>query len=157
MFTTIVIGLGNVLMADEGVGVRVVERIGAEADGFPGVTFLDAGTAGMAALHALAGHRKAVFVDCALMGEPPGTLRRFTPAQAAGRGRPPGLSLHESDLFSILELSRQLGECPSEVVVFGIQPERIEPGPGLSEALAARLDQYVAAVRAELGPPAGNG
>lgn len=146
----IVIGLGNLLMSDEGIGVRLVERLAARAAEFQDVQFLDAGTSGMVALHAMAGKHKAVFVDCALMGEPPGTIRRFTPEQASSLKKMPGLSLHEGDLFGILELSKQLGECPPEVVIFGIQPDRIEPEPQLSPTLAGRLADYEAAVRAEL-------
>ncbi|HOW98245.1 MAG TPA: hydrogenase maturation protease [Kiritimatiellia bacterium] len=146
----IVIGLGNPLMADEGVGVRLVERLAAQSGRFPGVKFLDAGTSGMVALHAMRGLRKAVFVDCALMGEAPGAIRRFTPDQAASLKKLPGLSLHEGDLFGILELSKQLGECPPEVVIFGIQPSNLEPAPGLSDTLTARLPEYEAAVRAEI-------
>ena len=146
----VVIGLGNPLMADEGIGVRVVERLAARAAEFPGVQFLDAGSSGMVALHAMAGRRKAVFVDCALMGEPPGTIRRFTPEQATSLKKMPGLSLHEGDLFSILALSKQLGEAPAEIVIFGIQPASLEPMPGLSETLAARLAEYEAAILAEI-------
>ncbi|MBU1694817.1 MAG: hydrogenase maturation protease [Verrucomicrobia bacterium] len=142
MQDTIVIGLGNILMADEGIGIRVVERLAAHADRFPGVSFLEAGTSGMAALHAMAGHPKAIFVDCALMGEPPGTIRRFTPEQAASLKKLPGLSLHEGDLFSLLDLSRRLGECPAEIIIFAIQPARLEPGMEVSDILAGRLEEY---------------
>jgi hydrogenase maturation protease len=148
--SVIVIGLGNPLMADEGIGVRVVERLAAQARRFPGITFLDAGTSGMVALHAMAGHRKAIFVDCARMGESPGTIRRFTPGQATNLKKQPGLSLHEGDLFGILALSKQLGECPAETIIFGIQPARIEPDTKLSAALDARLESYVERVSEEL-------
>lgn len=150
MNSILLIALGNVLMSDEGIGVRVVERLAAPAGRFPGVDFLDAGTSGMAAVHALPGRRKAVFVDCARMGEPAGALRRFTPEQVISLKDLPGLSLHEGDLLSILKLSEQLGERPAEVVIFGIQPGRIEPGLDLSPALASRLDEYVARVGKEL-------
>lgn len=150
MQDTIVIGLGNPLMSDEGIGVRVVERLAARASEFSGVQFLDAGTSGLAALHALRGHRRAIFVDCALMGEAPGTIRRFTPDQAASLKKMPGLSLHEGDLFSILALSKQLGESPEEIVIFGIQPACLEPRMELSETVAARLEDYVETLNREL-------
>ena len=146
----IVVGLGNVLMGDEGIGVRVVERLAAQAERFPSVTFLDAGTSGMVALHAMAGHRKAIFVDCALMGEPPGTIKRFMPDQAASLKKQPGLSLHEGDLFSILELSKRLSECPTEIIIFGIQPALLDPGMKLSDILTGRLEEYSHLVAREL-------
>jgi hydrogenase maturation protease len=83
------------------------------------------------------------------MGEAPGAIRRFTPAdvRAVGADRP---SIHEPDLLAVLRLARQLGEGPDEVVFFGIQPEQVAPGVGLSAALEARIGEYEAAVAAEL-------
>jgi len=98
----------------------------------------------------MAGRRKAVFIDCAFMDEAPGTIRRFTPDQVSSQKALAGLSLHEGDLLKIIELSRSLGECPPEVVIFGIQPQSIEPGEALSPALSTRLDEYADAVAAEL-------
>lgn len=153
MNSLLVIGLGNPLMADEGIGVRLVERLANRAAAFPDVEFLDAGTSGMVALHAMRNRRKAIFLDCAMIGEAPGAIRRFTPEQAASLKKMPGLSLHEGDLFDIIELSKRLGECPPEVVIFGIQPELVEPEPQLSPTLAARLAEYETAIRAEILSP----
>lgn len=146
----LVAGLGNSLMSDEGVGVAVLGRLSAEAVRFPRAELVELGASAMRALHAMAGRRKAVFVDCALMGEQPGTIRRFTPEQVRSHKVPSGLSLHEGDLLKVIELSRALGECPEEIVIFGIEPQRVEPGETLSPALAARLAEYADAVAAEL-------
>ncbi len=59
-------------------------------------------------------------------------------------------SLHEADLMQILALARQLGQAPGEIVIFGIQPERIEPGLGLSRTLMERIDEYISAILHEL-------
>lgn len=144
-----IIGMGNPLMTDEGIGVRVVGRL--QAMDLPGgVEALDLGTSGMAVLHEIAGRRKVVFVDCAAMGERPGTLRRFTPDQVASRKVQTRLSLHEGDLLQTIALARRLGSCPDDIVIFGIEPAAIEPGDSLSPDLAARLSEYVATVRAEV-------
>ena len=146
----VLIGLGNVLMADEGIGIYLLEALARRAAEFPGVEFADLGTAGMRVLHALAGRRKAVLLDCALMNEPPGTLRRFRPEQVRDIKRMPGFSLHEGDLLQVIELSRRLGEAPSEIVIFGIQPESVAPAQELSPSLNERLPEYIAAVAQEL-------
>ena len=138
-------------MRDEGVGPRVIEALLCEAHRFPDVELMDLGAGGMAALHAMAGRRRAVFVDCARMGEPPGTIRRFTDSQVRSRKELPGVSLHESDLLQVIALSRRLGECPEEVVIFGIEPADISAGEGLSPALREGLPRYTAAIAAELG------
>lgn len=145
----VVIGLGNPLMTDEGIGIHLVAKLAERAE-FPDVGFHDLGTSGTRILHVIAGKRKAIFVDCALMGEEPGVIRRFTPEDAQSVKNLGQFSLHEVDLFSILELSRRLGECPGEIVIFGIQPQAVSPGRALSPVLAAKLDKYVASVTAEL-------
>jgi hydrogenase maturation protease len=127
----LVAALGNTLMSDEGVAVAVLGRLSAEAARFPRAELMELGASAMRALHAMAGRRKAVFVDCALMGEQPGTIRRFTPEQVQSRKALSGLSLHEGDLLKVIELSRALGECPEEVVIFGIEPQSVEPGEAL--------------------------
>ena len=71
---TIVLGLGNPIMADEGIGVRIVEELQKVAEQFPQVDFVDAGTGGMAILHLIADRDKAVIIDCALMGLTPGEI-----------------------------------------------------------------------------------
>jgi hydrogenase maturation protease len=148
MKSVLVVGLGNDLMADEGIGPAVVRRV---AERVPaGAEVVDAGTRLMAALHAMAGRRKVVFVDCAFMGQAPGTLRRFGPDEVQTRKVATGPSLHEGDLLTVLRLSKELGECPPEVVIFGIEPERVGPGMELSPALARRLGEYVRNVEAEL-------
>lgn len=145
------IGLGNLLMSDEGIGVRVVEEI-LRRGGLPDdVEVMDMGTAGLQVLHAIAGRRKAVFVDCAFMDEEPGALRRFTPDEVASRKVRTRLTLHEGDLLNTLALSRKLGECPEDVVLFGIQPAETSLGETLSPPLAERIPDYADAVGREIG------
>ncbi|MBI3986469.1 MAG: hydrogenase maturation protease, partial [Lentisphaerae bacterium] len=118
----VVIGLGNTLMSDEGVGIHLLHRLKARASGFPGVDFVDLGASGLRLVHALAGRKRAILLDCARMGETPGTIRRFTPEEVRTGKKLPGFSLHEGDVLQAIALSRTLGECPESIVVFGIQP-----------------------------------
>jgi len=113
---------------------------------------LDLGTSRMRALHELEGRDMVVFVDCALMGTEPGTIRRFTPEDVETKKIQPRLSLHEGDLLNTIALAERLGTAPERIVIFGIEPKTIDPGETLSPALAARLDQYVAAIRDEVAP-----
>jgi hydrogenase maturation protease len=145
----VVLGLGNPLMADEGVGVAVIERLQSQADRYPDVEFIDAGTGGMALLHLIERRRKAIFVDCAFMHERPGEIRRFTPEQVRSKKELAHQSLHEADLLKILELAQQLDQAPQQVVIFGIQPEIVTPRLELSKTIADRLEQYVDAIRSE--------
>jgi hydrogenase maturation protease len=146
----VVLGLGNPLMADEGVGVCLIERLAKSAPEHPAVDFIDAGTGGLAILHHIEGRRKAILIDCAFMDEPPGTIRRFTPDEVRSTKVLAHQSLHETDLMRIIAMARQLGQAPQEIVIFGIQPERVEPGQHLSPALMNKMDEYVSAVLREL-------
>jgi hydrogenase maturation protease len=147
----VVLGLGNPLMADEGIGVFLVERLLESADKYPGVDFVDAGTGGFSILYQVEDRRKAIMIDCAFMDEPPGTIKRFTPEEVQSVKVLAHQSLHEADLMQIIALARQLGQAPDEIVIFGIQPERIEPGLGLSQTLMEKIDEYISMIRHELG------
>jgi hydrogenase maturation protease len=148
--SVVVLGLGNPLMADEGIGVILLERLRQSADRRPGVEFIDAGTSGMSILHWIEGRRKAVFVDCAFMECEPGAIRRFTPDEVRSAKTLAHQSLHEADLLRLLTLAEQLGQCPDEVVIFGIQPETVEPRQGLSEVLQGKVEHYLREIEEEL-------
>lgn len=150
----VVIGLGNPLMGDEGIGIRLVAELAALAEHFPDTEFLDLGTSGMAVVHALAGRRKAILLDCAFMREAPGTLRRFAPEEVRSGKIERSFTMHEGDLLQFLELARVLGDAPDDIVLFGIEPEGVSPGEGLSATLAARVGEYAEAILAELIGPA---
>jgi hydrogenase maturation protease len=148
--STVVLGLGNPLMADEGIGVYLVQRLSRVAEQHPDVEFIDAGTGGMSVLHWIEGRRKAILVDCAFMGAAPGTIRRFTPEEVRSAKTLAHQSLHEGDLLRILALAEQLGQRPEEVVIFGIEPETVELGQGLSDTLVEKVEQYLLEIEAEL-------
>jgi len=148
--STVVLGLGNPLMADEGIGVYLIERLAESGEELEDVDFIDAGTGGLSVLHSMAGRRKAIFVDCAYMGDQAGAIRRFTPEDVKSVKVLAHQSLHEADLLRIIAMARQIGQAPEQIVIFGVQPERVEPGLGLSPALLARIDEYLAILRREL-------
>jgi hydrogenase maturation protease len=147
----VVIGLGNILLSDEGIGVHIIRQLSSRQDNFPNVDFIEAGAAGMNLLHLIANRKKAVIIDCAKMGEKPGTLRRFTADEVVSVKKLTHFSLHEIDILQVLNLSKQLGEYPDEVVFFGIEPESLNPGQNLSKSLSAKIDLYTADICEELG------
>ncbi len=139
-------------MTDEGIGVYLVNelaKLASPSEALSRIQFEDLGTSGLAVLHNIAGKHKAVIIDCALMGEPPGTIRRFTPDEVSPNAKR-RFSLHEGDLFSVLELSQHLDEAPAEIILFGIEPYEVVTGRTLSEILASRVPEYLKLVAAEL-------
>lgn len=148
-----VFGLGNPLMTDEGIGILVLQALEARSDIPAEAELIDLGTGGLRILHEAEGRAKLIFVDCAYMGEAAGTIRRFTPDEVRSVKPRMRHSVHESDLMHNLELAAKLGQCPDDVVIFGIEPAKVEPGMELTEALESRFAEYVATVLAEIGAP----
>ena len=139
----VVIGLGNLLLSDEGIGVHLIRKLSEHQDKFPLVDFIDAGTGGMNVLHLIANRKKAVIIDCVKMGKKPGTIKQFEPADVQTIKKMTHFSLHEADILQIIGLSRQLGECPDQIVIFGIEPESLELGQNLSKTLSNGINAYL--------------
>jgi hydrogenase maturation protease len=84
------------------------------------------------------------------MGAEPGAIRRFTPNEVRSVKVLAHQSLHEADLLHILALAEQLGQCPKEVVIFGIEPEVVVPRQGISDVLLDRTEHYLSEIEMEL-------
>ena len=153
MKPTLIICLGNPLMRDEGIGIRLEPELSSRLAGHPDVEVCDLGTGGLTIMHAIAGRERVIFVDCALMGEAPGAMRRFTPDEVLSKKVKTRYSLHEGDLLDTLRLSQTLGECPDDIVIFGIEPRQVAPGQELSEELELKIPHYVETILKELEIP----
>ena len=145
----VVLGIGNLLKGDDGVGVRVIEAL--EARNLPPeVELVDGGAGGLTLLVHFEGARALVIVDAVNLGAPPGTVRAFGLGDIEDAGLPVRFSLHEVGILPMLELARQLGQLPGEVRIIGVQPERFDLGDQLSEAVAAAVPEAVEVVMQEL-------
>ena len=146
----VVLGLGNPLMSDEGIGGFLVGQLEKRAGEFPAVEFIDAGTGGMNLLYHLEDRKKVIIIDCAFMDTEPGTIKRFGPEEVVSVKKLAHLSLHEVDILKVIELAKQLGKCPDEIVIFGIEPDSVEMNMELTGTLAGRIDEYVEQIAKEL-------
>ena len=146
----VVLGLGNPLMGDEGIGIEIVARLSLLAHRFPRVEFVDAGTAGLSLLHKLSGRRKALIIDCCRMRIIPGSIVVFGPEAVRSVKTLSHFSLHETDVLKVIELARKLGQCPDEILFAAIEPACIAMQKSLSTELAERLDFYVQQVVTKL-------
>lgn len=147
---TIVLGLGNPLMSDEGVGGFIIDKLLEKKESYSKVDFIDAGTGGMAILRLIADRKKVIIVDCAYMGKTPGTMVKFGPEEVQSVKKLLHYSLHEVDIMKVIELADQLDQCPDEIVIFGIEPEKIEFREGLSPTLQKKTDEYIETIESEL-------
>jgi len=145
----VIIGLGNPLRRDDGVGCRVVEEL--TCRGLPeGVTALDGGTGGLNLLQVLEGWKRAVIVDAADVGREPGQFVRFTPDQARLVQTADSFSLHNAGLSEVLALAKALNRDLPKIVIFGVQPAEVGWGEGLSPAVEAALPALTDAVSKEI-------
>lgn len=141
MTAILVLGIGNVLWADEGFGVRCVEAL-AERCHFPsGVRLLDGGTQGLYLLPFLEEADALLVFDAIDYGLPPGTMKRIEGDTVPAFLGAKKMSLHQTGFQDVIATARLMGYCPDRLVLIGCQPEELEDyGGGLRPAIAARID-----------------
>jgi len=140
----LILGLGNVLLGDDGLGAAAVARLERGYQLPCGVRVVDGGTLGLALLGLLAEARHVILLDAIRDGGPPGTLVRLTGDDVAPAVRD-RLSPHQAGVADLLDAAR-LSDCyPSSVTLLGLVPERIELELARSAAVEARLEDLVRA------------
>jgi hydrogenase maturation protease len=136
----LVLGLGNTLLSDDGVGVHVVRQLASDPDMPPGLHPVDGGTLGFRLLATLTQATAVVIVDAAELGEASGTVRMFDQPSLAERvSRGGRMSAHEAGLLDLLTLAHLERWSPARLALLGIQPARIDWGERLSAPVARAL------------------
>lgn len=146
---TVVIGLGNVILSDDGLGVHAVRRLQERHAVGEDVELVEGGTAGLLLLPHLADARRAIVVDAIDVGAAPGTLTRLDGEDWVSAFSP-RMSPHEVALEDLLGAAQLSGAWPEELVLLGIQPGSIALGTETSQPVAAAINQLVDAIMAEL-------
>jgi hydrogenase maturation protease len=144
----LILGLGNILCTDDGVGAVAVHRLLRAYDAPAGVRVLDGGTLGLSLLPLLEEADAVILVDAIRGDGAAGTLVRIegedvAPAVAAR------LSVHQVGVADLLDSARLLGRCPPRLVLVGIVPADLGLGVALSPAVAAGLPRLLSAVADE--------
>lgn len=141
----LVLGLGNILLRDEGLGVRLVQRLQARHTFPENVELLDGGTLGLDLLPYLKGVVCLILVDAVDMGTSPGTVVRWQdediPASLSVK-----MSPHQIGLADLLAAASLTGDLPKRVVLWGMQPGVIEPGLELTPEVEAAMPELEAGV-----------
>lgn len=133
-----VVGIGNILMHDEGIGVRVIEHL-AQMKLPDGVELVDGGTAGADLIDVFSDRKLLIIVD-AISGEyAPGTVLRMSPEDTV-KADVTALSLHEVGIVETLEMTKHLNCAPQKVVVFGVKPGELSCGIGLSPEMEGLVE-----------------
>ncbi len=144
----LILGLGNVLCGDDGLGVAAVERLVDEYELPAGVEAVDGGTLGLALLAHVSAADDLLLADAIRADAPPGSLVRLD-GDAVGPAVRERLSVHQIGVADLLDSLRLLDAFPERIVLLGLVPETLELEYGLSEPVAAHLPQLVTGLAAE--------
>ena len=155
MTKTLVLGLGNLVHSDDGLGVHAIQALQQDSRVPAGTVLMDGGTLGLNLLPHISAFQRLLVVDALDVGEPAGTLLRLE--GKALQNLPGKASVHQlgfADLMVALEL---LGESPEEIVLFGVQPLSTEWSaeltPPVREALGPLLDAVIEQLEAWRADP----
>jgi hydrogenase maturation protease len=147
---TLVLGIGNLLWADEGFGVRCVEALAAGWQFGAGVQLVDGGTQGLYLLQHVQAARRLLIFDAIDYGLEPGTLKLVEGEEVPQFLGAKKMSLHQTGFQEVLALARFTGRLPSELLLIGCQPAELEDFGGslttpvrsaMAPALALALDR----------------
>ncbi len=146
----VILGVGNVLLRDEGVGVHVVEELRKRYSFPKGVNLVDGGTQGLWLIPTLQQADHLIVLDAVLGNGLPGTIYRLEKDDLP-KGLRTKTSAHDADLVEALNLCSLIGEEPQSVVVIGVEPEDItQPDLNMSNTVAAKVDELIDRVLEEL-------
>lgn len=147
--TYVVLGLGNTLHSDDGIGPQAIERLRSDARVPADVALIEGGTLGLELLTYIWDCSYLVVLDAVDVGQPPGTLVRMSSQEVQtlpGKG-----SVHQMGVADLLVALRVLASRTPEIVLLGVQPASTDWGTELSPAVAAVLPALADAAVAELG------
>lgn len=145
----VVVGLGNPLMTDDGIGLAALARLRDEWEISPVLELVDGGTWGMNLLPVIEGARRLLLIDAIRSGMPPGTEAVLS-REEIPRYLSTKLSPHQIDLREVLAIAELRGTLPEQTVAIGLEPARVELGTMLSPPVEAKLDRLVGLVVEQL-------
>lgn len=136
---TAIVGIGNVLCRDEGVGVHVIEEL-RKLDLPDGVELHDGGTGGLDVLEILEGFDRAIIIDAVRSGMQPGEIHHFNLYEMdSAEKQPQFMSIHELDLVAARKIGKEAYEIPKDIIVIGVEPKSIEVGMDLTPTVKAAI------------------
>lgn len=145
----LVMGVGSVLMRDEGIGVLAIEELNRRFRFPRNVELLDGGTSGIELLSYISRKDYLIIIDAIKGGSPPGTVLKVEGEDVPARFRT-RISPHQIGLSDLLAAATITGEMPRELILIGVEPKLIEMGLGLSEEAREGMERLLGVVVEEL-------
>ncbi len=130
---TVIIGIGNLLLMDEGIGVHTINEL--EKHNLPAsIEIYDGGTGGFKLIDLMHGAARVIFIDAVESAKAPGTVTIFSSEEVHSFYNRKKYSLHDTDLMEIIKMAEML-DNPPQIEIVGIQPRTINYGTTLSQEL----------------------
>ena len=146
----IVLGVGNILLSDEGIGVHTINELQKRKNEFPSnVEFIEGGTDGFGLLNIISEADNIVVIDSLKGGGKPGSLYKFNVKEVNTCPDIFKTSIHQVGILEIINLSGLIGKAP-EAVIIGVEPKSINSGMELSEEIAAKIPRIIELVSKEI-------
>ena len=140
----VVIGIGNLLLMDEGIGIHTINEL--ETHDLPkSIEIYDGGTGGFKLIDLMHGAARVIFIDAVETGKAPGSVTIFRAEDVHSIYNKKKYSLHDTDLMEIIKMAEMLGNPPM-IEIVGIQPKTINYGTTLSKELAVSMSNIVNSV-----------
>ncbi|MGY6275159.1 HyaD/HybD family hydrogenase maturation endopeptidase [Methylomonas sp. MgM2] len=149
----LLLGIGNLLWADEGFGVRVIEHLQRHYRFADNVKVMDGGTQGVYLVEHVQSAGILVVFDAVDYGLPPGTLKRVENEDVPNFLGAKKMSLHQTGFQEVLAMARMLGDYPKHLILIGVQPEELEDyGGSLTACVKAQIQPAIDVALAYLKP-----
>lgn len=148
----IVIGVGNPLRRDDGVGPEVIRLLSENRERYnlsPDTDLVDGGTDGLGLIEYLKNYKKVIIIDAVEMKLTPGTIKVFTPVEAVMNINSDALSTHGFGIAELIKLAKELDISP-ELIIVGVQPEDVGYGEKLTAPVSSVRDNLIKLVLNQL-------
>jgi hydrogenase maturation protease len=147
MSDTVIIGIGNLIKSDDGLGVHAIRRLEGRV---PEDIELVEGSIYCADLFCfIEGKKRAIFIDAIDADDEPGAIFRFSPDEVKTKAAVP-FSIHDFGLYELIMTSRLMGDCPEDITIFAVQVDNTEFGDVLTGPVDSAVDRVCELVIAEL-------
>jgi len=145
---TLILGVGNILMGDEGFGQYIIEELSKEK--LPeGVDLLDAGTATLDIADLVIDYQRLIILDTVKTGDKPGSIYKFRPEDIRQR-KQEELSLHQCSLLDAINMLKITQDVPSDIMIIAIEPEDVSMRIGISNTLRNKTSKIKQLIQEEL-------
>ncbi|MEM0492560.1 MAG: hydrogenase maturation protease [Candidatus Thermoplasmatota archaeon] len=145
-----IIGLGNPLRRDDGIGLVLLDHIKKKMSNITcehDIDYIDAGIPGVKLIHYLPVYDMVILIDAMDFKGKPGEYVLSTPDEMISKKNSKKVSTHEEDILNVLKLAKDINQYPKEVYIFGVQPNITSVGIGLSYELDKALPSLLDALR----------